>query len=88
VTGSYFSEDKIGVCPHYEDWVSRELAERTQKRKEFTVKTHKGLFNARVGAKVKIALRNEELEGTINAFSFRYRKDKAFISSFHIIEGR
>jgi hypothetical protein len=57
-----------------------------QNRREFTVKTHRALFNARVGAKVKIAVRNDELEGVINAFSLRYRKDKAFIATFRIRE--
>jgi hypothetical protein len=64
----------------------RELEERLQNRQEFTVKTHRALFNARVGAKVKIETRNKELEGVINAFSFRYRKDKAFIAAFRIRE--
>jgi hypothetical protein len=90
VTGSYFSEHPIQrgniQITHYEDWVIRELAERLQNRREFTVKTHRALFNARVGTKVKIEIRNEELEGIINAFSFRYRKDKAFIAAFKIRE--
>jgi hypothetical protein len=86
VTGSYFSEYAINGLPHYEDWVVRELAERIQNRREFTVKTHKGLFNARVGAKVQIAMRNEQLAGVINAFHFRYRKGEAFVSAFRIGE--
>jgi len=90
VTGSYFSEYPIQrgniQIAHYEDWVMRELEERLQNRREFTVKTHRALFNARVGAKVKILVRNEETEGVINAFSFRYRKDKAFIAAFKIKE--
>jgi len=92
VTGSYFSEYPIQrgniTVAQYEDWVIRELAERLQNRREFTVKTHRALFNARVGAKVKIAVRNEEMEGVINAFSFRYKKDKAFIAAFKIRERR
>jgi hypothetical protein len=116
VTGSYFSEYEINGKPHYEDWVSRELAERTGKmtsvsfsqsgvsqsetppggmvtapsmaRREFTVKTHRGLFNARVGAKVRILTSRELLQGTINAFTFRYRKDEAFQSSFHMTESK
>jgi hypothetical protein len=90
VTGSYFSDYGIArgnvTLAHYEDWVVRELEERLQNRREFTVKTHRALFNARVGAKVQIETRNEELAGTINAFSFRYRKDRAFIASFKIRE--
>jgi hypothetical protein len=87
VTGSYFSEHEINGKPHYEDWVSRELAERIQNKREFTVKTHRGLFNARVGAKVRILTQRELLQGTINAFTFRYRRDEAFQSTFHITEG-
>jgi hypothetical protein len=87
VTGSYFSEHETGGKPHYEDWVIRELAERTGKmtsvsfsqsgvsqgetppkamitapsmaHREFTVKTHRGLFNARIGAKVRILTQRE-----------------------------
>jgi hypothetical protein len=95
VTGSYFSEYKIYrnalMLMHYEDWVVRELEERLQNRREFTVKTHRALFNARVGAKVKIKMINEERNkeestGVINAFSFRYRKNEAFVASFKIRE--
>ena len=86
VTGSFFSDFEIEGTPHYEDWVIRELAERLQQRREFTVKTHRVLFNARVGAKVKIHTRNEEMAGMINAFSLRYKRDKAFTASFRITE--
>jgi hypothetical protein len=88
VTGSYFSDYGIDGKPQYEDWVSKELTERIQNRREFTVKTHRGLFNARIGAKVRILIQKESLWGTINAFTFRYRKDEAFVSSFKITEGR
>jgi hypothetical protein len=86
VTGPYFSDYEIDGKPQYEDWVSRELAERAQHRREFTVKTHRGLFNARVGAKVRILTRTELLRGTINAFTFRYRKNEAFVAIFRITE--
>jgi hypothetical protein len=87
VTGSYFSEHEINGKPQYEDWVKRELAERIRNKREFTVKTHRGLFNARVGAKVRILTQRESLRGTINAFTLRYRKGGAFQSSFKITEG-
>jgi hypothetical protein len=87
ITGSYFSEYEINGKPQYEDWVIRELTERLQNKREFTVKTHRGLFNARVGAKVRILTQRELLKGTINSFTFRYRKDEAFQSSFKITEG-
>ena len=86
VTGTYFSEYDINGIPQYEDWVIRELAERIQSRREFTVKTHRGIFNARVGANVKIVTKNENLTGSINALSFRYKHDRAFIASFRITE--
>jgi hypothetical protein len=90
ITGSYFSEHEITrgnmTLAQYEDWVVRELEERLQNRREFTVKTHRALFHARVGANVKIEMRNEEMKGTINAFSFRYKRDKAFIATFRIRE--
>jgi hypothetical protein len=113
VTGSYFSEYEVNGKPQYEDWVIRELAERTGKmtsvsfsrsgvsqgetppesmvtapsmaRREFTVKTHRGLFNARAGAKVQIAMSKEQITGKINAFHFRYRKDEAFVSTIRIL---
>jgi len=90
VTGSYFSEYEITkgniTLAHYEDWAVRELEERLQNRREITIKTHRALFNARVGAKVKIKIRNGETAGTINAFSLRYKRDKAFTASFRITE--
>ena len=86
VTGAYFSDYEVWGRPQYEDWAVRELAERTQRKREFVVKTHRALFHGRVGAKVQLAMSNEQLAGKINAFSFRYRKGKAFIAMFKIIE--
>jgi hypothetical protein len=85
ITGSYFSEHEINGKPHYEVWVGRELAERIQNKREFTVKTHHGLFNARIGAKVRILTKRELLQGTINAFIFRYRKHEAFVSTIRVL---
>jgi hypothetical protein len=90
ITGSYFSEHEIArgniTLAQYEDWVVRELEERLQSRREFTVKTHRALFHARVGANVKIEMRNEEMKGTKNEFSLRYKKNKAFVATFRIRE--
>jgi hypothetical protein len=87
VTGSYFSADNVNGHTHYEDWTARELAERLRGRRELTVKTHKALFHARVGAGVRIELTGETLKGIINAFSLRYKRDAAFVAAFQIIEG-
>jgi hypothetical protein len=86
VTGSYFSADMVGGKTHYEDWVNRELADRLPQRREFTVKTHRGIFHARVGAKVKIQVVGETLKGTITALSLRYRREAAFVAAFRITE--
>jgi len=90
VTGSYFSEYEIQrgnvTLAQYEDWVIRELEERLQNRREFTVKTHRALFNARVGAKVQLTINNEQLTGTIYGFHLRYRKERAFVAAFKIRE--
>jgi hypothetical protein len=86
VTGSYFSEHEIDGRPQYEDWVIRELAERVQNKREFALKTHRGLFNARVGARVKVEVRSEKVEGVISAMSLRYRKNEAFVAAFRITE--
>jgi len=86
VTGAYFSEYEINGIPQYEDWVIRELAERIRNKREFTVKTHRGLFNARVGARVRVETKNQQITGLINSLSFRYKRNEAFVSSFKIAE--
>ena len=91
VTGSYFSEYEINGRPQYEDWVIRELSERIQNKQEYTLKTHRALFNARVGARVQVASNQrfgnrEQVAGVIFALSLRYRKNEAFIASFKIRE--
>jgi len=86
VTGSYFSEHEIEGKAHYEDWVARELAERARDWRELTLKTHRALFHARVGARVQIKVNREQVTGVINALSFRYRKNEAFVAAFKIEE--
>jgi hypothetical protein len=86
VTGSYFSEDNINGRPHYEDWVSRELAERLTPKREITIKTHCGVFHGRVGATVTVKTKGETMKGTINALSLRYRREAAFEATFKIGE--
>ena len=86
VSGSYFSEYEFGDRFQYVDWVMRELEERVQNGRELTVRTHRALFHARVGARVKLTIKNEQLSGDIAAFTLRYRKNKAFIATFKIHE--
>jgi hypothetical protein len=87
VTGPYFSEYEIDGKTQYEDWVRRELNERIRKSRDITVKTHRGVFNARVGAGVKVKTEYEEVRGIINGFTFRYRKREAFVSTIRILAG-
>ncbi|GHV77511.1 hypothetical protein AGMMS49942_23320 [Spirochaetia bacterium] len=86
VTGSYFSEDAIDGRPQYEDWARRELAERLRDRREITVKTHRGMFHARVGAVVMVHTAEETVRGTVNALSLRYKRGAAFVAAFRITE--
>jgi hypothetical protein len=86
VTGACFSADLVNGKPQYEDWAARELAERLQQKREFTVKTNRGVFHARVGAKVKVQTQSETLKGTISALSLRYKKGAAFEAAFKIKE--
>ena len=88
ITGSYFSDYEIDGVKHYEDWVKRELAERIKDNRVFITKTHKAVFNTRVGANVKIEMKDEVLTGKITAFIFRYKRNKAFVSFFRIIENK
>jgi hypothetical protein len=85
VTGSYFSEDDFNGKPMYEDWVNRELAERLQAKREITIKTHRGVFHARVGATVMVGLKDRTMRGTVTALSLRYRRGKAFVAVFKIV---
>jgi len=90
VTGSYYSDYEIQrgnvKVAQYEDWVIRELEERLQHRREFIVKTHRAVFNARVGANIQITANSEQITGIISAFHWRYRKNAAFVASFKITE--
>jgi hypothetical protein len=84
VSGSYFSDDAVNGRPQYEDWVCRELAERLVEKREFTVKTHRAVFHARVGAVVSIVTKTEVMRGVINALAFHYRRGEAFSAAFRI----
>jgi hypothetical protein len=95
VTGSYFSEDKVNGKPMYEDWTGRELEQRLHSKREITIKTHKAVFHGRVGARVKLGVRNEELGieekkkelcGVITALLLRYKRDAAFEATYKINE--
>jgi hypothetical protein len=62
------------------------LAERCRRRGERTVKTHRALFQARVGAVVEVRTKEETVRGTISALAFRYRRGRAFQALFKIRE--
>jgi hypothetical protein len=59
------SEDDIYGKQHYEDWVVRELEERLNNGREFTVKTHRGLFHARVGQALRYRPRQKHCGGRL-----------------------
>jgi hypothetical protein len=41
-----------------------------------------------VGAKVKVKTKDLEVIGVVNAFSLRYKKDKAFVTTIKVIGGK
>jgi hypothetical protein len=86
VSGAYFSESVAGVYPQYVDWVKRELAERLVPKKEYTVKTNRALFHARVGASVRIETQENDYVGKINDLTFHYKKGVAFVAILKINE--
>jgi hypothetical protein len=81
VTGSYFSSDIVDGKKQYEDWVSRELAARLCGSNEITIKTHRALFHARVGAGMFVSTIQKNYSGVVNALSFHYKQGKAFSAS-------
>ena len=87
VSGQYFSDYKHNGTPHYEDWVNRELTERKTRRRDITLKTHCAIFNVRVGAGVKIKLKQTEMAGTVRQFHLRYGKERLFVTTLQIIGG-
>ncbi|MDR1148971.1 MAG: hypothetical protein LBK66_10105 [Spirochaetaceae bacterium] len=86
VSGSYFSSGDVGGRRQYEDWTGRELAERLSQRNEVTVKTHRALFHARVGASVNVVTKQKNYSGVVNALTFHYRRGEAFSASLKFSE--
>jgi hypothetical protein len=86
VTGSYFSSDDVGGRRQYEDWTGRELAGRLSKRNEVTVKTHRAVFHARVGASVNVVTKQKNYSGVVNAITFHYKRGEAFSASLKFSE--
>jgi hypothetical protein len=87
VTGSYFSADTVNGRKQYEDWAIRELAARLARSKEITVKTHRAVFHARVGASVNVVTKQKIYSGAASALSFHYRKGEAFSASIKFETG-
>jgi hypothetical protein len=86
VSGSYFSTDDVNGRPQYEDRVCRELAERLARKREFTIKTHRAVFHARIGAAVDIVTKAGTARGVINALAFHFKRGEAFRAGFRIKE--
>jgi hypothetical protein len=86
VTGKYFSEDVVFGKPHYEDWTERELAERLAAHREITVKTNRGVFHGRVGAKAAVVTSEGTLTGEITEVSLMFKKISPFVAVFKINE--
>jgi len=86
-TGAYYSECEFAGIPHYEDWVKKELAERVKPVKEYTIKTHKAIFNAKIGADMEVDLEKGKIRGVLVSYSLTYKAKKAFVATLKILGG-
>ncbi|GHU40843.1 hypothetical protein FACS1894190_08230 [Spirochaetia bacterium] len=84
VTGTYFSGDDVDGKPQYEDWVARELSDRLIRKHELTIKTHRAVFHARIGATVQVHTVAKNYSGVVNALSYHFKKGAAFSASFKL----
>jgi hypothetical protein len=84
VRGTYFSADEVNGKPHYEDWVARELSDRLIRKHELTIKTHRAVFHARIGATVQVNTVAKNYTGVVNALTYHYKKGAAFVASFKL----
>jgi hypothetical protein len=84
--GSYFSSDDVNGRKQYEDWVSRELAARLSRNNEITIRTHRAVFHARVGASVNVATKQKNYSGVVNALAFHYKQGAAFRATMKFSE--
>lgn len=84
VTGTYFSGDDVDGKPQYEDWVARELSDRLIRKHELTIKTHRAVFHARIGATVQVHTQAKNYTGVVNALSYHFKKGAAFTASFNL----
>jgi hypothetical protein len=86
VTGKYFSEDEVNGQAQYEDWAARELLERLTRKNEITIKTHRAVFHARVGATARIRTAAKNYRGVITGLTQHYKRGEAFAAAFRMDE--
>jgi hypothetical protein len=84
VTGTYFSDSEIDGKPQYEDWVARELSDRLIRKHELTIKTHRAVFHARIGATVQVNTVTKNYTGVVNTLTYHYKKGAAFTATFKL----
>lgn len=88
ITSPYLSETYRDGKPYYAMYARRLLDKLKRKRKGFFVKTHRGLFHARVGSFVRIALADGLVSerAEIVQMELRYRAREAFVATFFLEE--
>lgn len=88
VTTPYLSETLRDGVPYYAWWAQRMLTKLKRNRKGFFLKTNNGLFHARVGSAVKVALPDglESERAEIIEMELRYKAREAFVASFYLEE--
>lgn len=88
VSTPYLSETLRDGVPFYAWRAERMLAKLKRFRKGFFLKTNRGVFNARVGAPVKVSLADglASERAEIVRMELRYKAREAFVASFYLEE--
>jgi hypothetical protein len=89
-TGKYFSDTLYDEKPQYSLWTERTLDRLSKFRRRYLAKTNRGIFHARVGAKVELS--ETKLSSGISVtcrieeLFLRYRKNESFVTRLGMVE--
>jgi hypothetical protein len=88
ITTPYLSESLRDGSPYYRHYAAFLLARLKRPRKGFFLKTNRAVFNARVGAPVRVALSDglASERAEIVQMELRYKAREAFVAAFFVEE--
>ena len=88
ITTPYLSESLRDGIPYYRHYAAFLLARLKRPRKGFFLKTNRAVFNARVGAPVRVALGDGLVSerAEIVRMELRYKAREAFVATFFVEE--